>query len=267
MKTTYDAIDFNTLYKVQKMASSHKKKGSFSWDEKAEGMNLKAHRGIYNEFIQSKINLEGVKSLLDIGCGPGTFAIYYAPLVKEVVAFDFSEKMLEKVEKNAKEKGYKNVKIIKADIEDDWKDIPKCDVAIASRCLEVDDLKKALTNLNNHAKKFAILSFKAGNSYLSDELLKVLKIEPTPRPDYIYVLNVLYQMGIQAKLDFVPSEDSKCCKPATDIEDYVKSIAWSLEGLSEKEEKRAREYFLKCEKEGKEPAFRNNAWAVISWEK
>jgi len=267
MKTNFDEIDFSALYKMQKTASSHKKKGVELWNEKAVDMDVKKNRGIYNEFIQNKISLDNVESLLDVGCGPGTFALYYAPLVKKVVAFDFSPKMLEKLKNNIEENGFKNIEVFKEDIEGDWKNIPICDIALASRCLEVDDLKGALEKLNAHANKAVYLTFKAGNSYIDDKLLQIIKRDNAPRPDYIYVLNILYQMGIKAKLDFVPKEDGDFCKAPDDIEKYISSISWSLEGLSKDEEKRARDHFLSCQKNGISPAYKNNAWALIYWEK
>lgn len=267
MKTNFEAIDFNTLYKVQKKASSHKKKSAELWDEKATDMDVKKNRGVYNEFVQNKISLHEVQSFLDVGCGPGTFALHYAPLVKEIVAFDFSTKMLEKLQNNIKQNGFKNIKVIQENIEGNWDNIPVCDVVLASRCLEVDDLKAALEKLNSHAKKAVYLTFKAGNSYMDDELLKIIKRDIIPRPDYIYVLNILYQMGIRAKLDFVPKEDASFCKSPDDIEKYVKSISWSLEGLSEQEERKVREYFISCQKKGISPAYRNNGWALIYWKK
>lgn len=267
MKNSFESIDFNELYKIQKQASSHKKKGVELWNEKAVDMDVKKNIGIYNEFLQSKISLDNIESLLDVGCGPGTFTLFYAPIVKKVVAFDFSPKMLEKLEKNINEKGFKNVEILQANIEGDWKNIPICDVVLASRCLEVDDLQKALEKLNTHAKKAVYLTFKAGNSYISEELLQIIKRDVIPRPDYIYVLNILYKMGIYAKLDFIPKEDSNYCKAPDDIDSFINSISWSLEGLSKEEERRAREYFLYCKKKGISPAYKNNAWALIYWEK
>lgn len=267
MKTNFDAIDFNILYKTQRQASSHKKKSSELWNDKAFDMNLKKNRGIYNDFVQSKISCDNIDSLLDVGCGPGTFALHYAPLIKNVIAFDFSPKMLEILEKNILDKNIKNIKIINSDIEGSWDKIPVCDIVLASRCLEVDDLRKALENLDTHAKKAVYLTFKAGKSYISDELLKIIGRDIIPKPDYIYVLNILYQMGIRAKLDFIPKEDSDFCKPPIDIEHFINSISWSLNGLSEQEKEKLQKYFLDCQNNGIKPAFKNNSWALIYWEK
>jgi hypothetical protein len=121
--------------------------------------------------------------------------------------------------------------------------------------------------LNAHAKKAVYMSVKVGKSFIADELLKLIGREITPRADYIYVVNMLYQMGINAKVDFVPKEDEKCCIPPQNVEEYIKSITWSLDTLSGKEEQKIREYFAQCQKEGRAPAFRNNAWAFIWWEK
>ena len=43
----------------------------------------------------SKINFEGAKSLLDVGCGPGTIALEAAPHLEAVYGLDYSSGMLE----------------------------------------------------------------------------------------------------------------------------------------------------------------------------
>jgi SAM-dependent methyltransferase len=266
-KSVFDEIDFDTMYKTQKALCSYKTKSSFEWDNKAEGMNVKSVEGIYNDFIKSKISFKGVKSFLDVGCGTGAFALSFAPFVENVFAFDFSDKMLEKLRENIAIHSVKNIKYIKRDIEGDWEGIPICDVALASRCFEVNELKNSLEKLNAHAKKAVYMSVKVGKSFLSDELLSVIGREIAPRPDYIYVVNTLYQMGIKAQVEFVPKEDEKRCISSQNIDDYIKSITWSLDGITQQEELNIRKYFAKCKKSGKNPAFRNNAWALIYWEK
>ncbi len=264
--TNIEAIDFSLLYNLQKCASSaNKSKSAEDWDARAWEMNENIHEGYYNDRMQERIDLSGVRTLLDVGCGPGTFALRFAPHVEQVHAFDFSPKMLEVLHHNAKERGIANITTSCINLEHEWEGIPSCDVVIASRCLEVNNIASVLQKLDAHTNKRVYLTFKEGRSFLSDEILEVLGREITPKPDYIYVLNILYQMGIRAKVDFIdPGNDGY--KMGT-LQEYLYSLTWAQNGLSEEEEARASEYFLECQRAGKTPAHRNNRWALISWEK
>lgn len=266
MYSSIEAIDFGCLYLVQRKASTHKAKGKDAWNKKAKDMNNKIHSGVYNDTIIEKVNLEEVEDVLDVGCGPGTFSLKFAPFVKKVYAFDFSTNMLEALKINAKELKLNNIEAMQKDIEGDWEDIPTCDVVLASRCMEVDDIKAALIKLDKHAKKAVYLTFKVGKSYLSEELLNAMKREIIPKPDYIYLVNVLYQLGIQAKVEFILPADNSCVK-ATSLDEYIDSVSWSLDGISKEEEKLIEAFYQKCIDEKRTPPLRDNRWALISWTK
>lgn len=261
-----EAIDFSLLYTLQKRASSaNRRKNPEDWDKKAWEMNVNIHEGYYNDKMEEKIDLSDAETILDVGCGPGTFALRFAPKVKHAYAFDFSPKMLEVLHHNASERGVENLTSFCIDLEKEWRGVPLCDVVIASRCLEVDNIASVLQKLHHQAKKRVYLTFKEGRSFLSDEILEVMGREIIPKPDYIYLLNILYGMGIRAKVDFIdPGNDGY--KMAT-LEEYLYSLTWAQDGLSPEEEARARAYYLECQAQGKTPAHRNNRWALISWEK
>lgn len=265
-KNNLEAIDFGLLYELQKEASTYKKKSKDEWDKKAPTMNESIHQGSYNETIMKALNLENASTLLDLGCGPGTFSLRFAPLLEQIYALDFSSKMLELLEKNAKEKNLSNIKTFCLDLEEDWNEVPKADIVLASRCLEVSNLKQTLVKLNEFAKKAVYLTFKDVGSFLSDEVLRVIGLEITPKPDYIYVVNILYSLGIKAKIDFINPADL-CCQNKQSEDEYVSSIRWSLDALDELQEKKLRAYFKQCQAQNKAPAFRNNGWALISWDK
>ena len=227
MYSNIEAIDFSKLYSIQKRASTHKTKDKDSWNKKAKEMNNKIHNGTYNDTIEEKVKLEEVEDILDVGCGPGTFALRFAPKVKKVYAFDFSENMLDALEKNAKKLNLTNIETIQKDIEGTWENVPVCDIVLASRCLEVDDIKAALIKLDKHAKKAVYLTFKVGKSYLNEEILNVMGRDIIPKPDYIYLINVLYQLGIHAKVEFIIPTDNKCSSIST-VDEYIDSISWSF---------------------------------------
>ncbi len=260
----YEDIDFNELYIKQKELTSFKAKGKEAWDEKAPSMNKRVHKSIYNEQFLEKLDLEGINSLLDVGCGVGNLSLRLADKLDEVYCLDYSSGMLDILKQNAKEKNISNIKTINKSWYDSWDDVPNADLVIASRSMEVKDMKEALTKLTNKANKKVIISYKKGGSFVSDEILDVMKRKIIKKPDYIYVLNVLYQMGINASVNFIQSEGRNTIY--TSKEKFIQSISWSIDGLSEDEIKRLENYYdtLDLEKKQKEEFVQ---WALISWEK
>lgn len=252
-------INFKKLYIKQKKRSSFKAKTSLQWDQKAKGMNERVFKSIYvDEFLQ-KVELKNAKTLLDVGCGPGTLGISLASKLEKVYCVDFSKAMLKLVKQNAKEKNYKNVKTIHKSFEQNWDDVPKCDILIASRCMEVENLHKTITLLNQKAKKIYI-TYKIGGSFIDEDILNILKRKIVPKPDYIYLVNILYSMGIYAKVDFIKSENTKY--NANSKDEFIQKIKWSLGDISPKEERRLSKFYQTKYK--KQPNFVR--WAFISYE-
>ena len=264
--SSIEAINFASLYTVQRMASTHKKKDKEVWDDKAIEMNKKIHNGFYNDMIEKNICFDKENTFLDIGCGPGTFSLRFASFFKHVYAFDFSSKMIEILESNAKKQGIKNISTFIYDMEKPWKDIPLCDVVLASRCLEVDNIEAVLKEIDKHAKKAVYLTYKVGKSYLDEQVLNAIDRKIIPKPDYIYLINVLYNMNIHAEVQFINPTETISSIFCTE-EEYVQSISWSLDGISDEEAKKARLFYKECIINGKNPPLRDNRWALISWKK
>ena len=129
--------------------------------------------------------------------------------------------------------------------------------------MEVKDIKKALKKLNEKANKRVYITTKVGGSFIDKEILKQIKRDIIPRPDYIYLVNTLHSMGIYAKVDFIETKSSKF--DTLDEDEFIQSLKWSLGEISKKEEKILREYFNTTYKNKK--AKESLTWAFISWEK
>ena len=83
------------------------------------------------EFLRASGACFEGKSLIDIGCGNGRFALQLAPQVREIVGFDTSDVMLSALLEDAARLGLGNVKTLQGD----WQDFipPKTfDIAFAS---------------------------------------------------------------------------------------------------------------------------------------
>lgn len=257
-------IDFNELYVQQKAKSSFKMKSQEAWDKKAPSMNKRVHHSIYNEEFVSLIKSKDCKSLLDVGCGVGNLSLKLANRLSGVYALDYSLEMLKILEQNALEQNIQNVTTLHRSWYDDWSDIPKCDIVIASRSMEVKNMKEALQKLDNQASKRVYLSYKVGGSFLSDDILNAMNKKVNKKPDYIYLVNILYQMSINASVNFVRSEGRSTVY--TSCEDFITSVQWSIGELNENELQLLKNYY---ETSVKDTTQSDDfvQWAVISWEK
>ena len=164
LPSNYDEIDFDALYKAQKAKSSFGKKIAADWDKKAPSFNEGVMKSAYAREFIDKVDFTGVSTLLDFACGAGALSVLAAKKVDQIYGYDFSPKMLEFARGNAQTYGAKNVKFAQKAFEDDWSDVPECDVVFASRCLEVDDLKTALGKLLSKTKKSLYITFKVGGN-------------------------------------------------------------------------------------------------------
>ena len=119
---------------------------------------------------------------------------------------------------------------------------PACDVVFASRCLEVDDLKTALNKLLSKTKKALYITFKVGSSFVDGDILDAIGCEVEQKPGFVYLLNILFQMGYLPSLSYIKA----WCHGggAKSAEECVQKTRWGLGGeLSETEEARLSEYF------------------------
>lgn len=257
-------IDFNALYKKQKKLSTFKMKSQDAWDKKAVFMNKRVHQSIYNEEFLDIIDLADAKTLLDVGCGVGNLSLKLSEKLESIYALDYSSGMLDILKQNADENNINNIKCVHTSWYDDWKDVPMVDIVIASRSMEVTDMQEALLKLNSKAKKRVYLSYKVGGSFLSDDILNAMQREVIKKPDYIYIVNILYALGINAKVDFIRSEGRSTVY--TSFEEFIKSVSWSIGELTNVEIQRLKNYYEK-EVKVKVASIDYVKWAVISWDK
>lgn len=76
------------------------------------------HRAPYSqaaiEFVSERLRLDGASRLIDLGCGPGTLALRFAPRVAEVIAMDPDADMLAEGRRLAASQGLSNITWIEA---------------------------------------------------------------------------------------------------------------------------------------------------------
>jgi len=261
---TIHDIDFAHLYREHLAAAGFQPKSPEAWDARVAEMRERQEESAYVRAFVERVDLEGATTLLDVGCGTGAIALALAPRLQRVHGLDHSAGMLQALVEQATVRGFTNVHPLHRAWEDDWSDVPECDIVVASRSTLVRDLADALRKVDAKARRRAYMTSLVGGRFLCPEVLAVLGRDLFPLPDYIYIVNLLYQMGHHPRLDYL--EGTNRLAGTRDFDSFAARVASSVGPLSPDERHRLRQWY----EADPERAFRGGGpcrWALISWEK
>jgi len=237
-----EEIDWNSLWRESRRQRTWQGKTRDDWNQRAAGFARRNVASQYTlEFI-SRLALRPEMTVLDMGAGPGTLAIPLARQVQKVTAVDFSRQMLDRLAERCHADGITNIESINGSWEDDWRalGLGVYDLVIASRSLAVDDLRGALGKLNASARELVVIADRVGCGPFDPAIFTAVGREFVPGPDYIYTINVLYQMGIYARLDFIEIQEPKVFESR---QAAIDSCAWMLHQLTASEQESLGSYF------------------------
>ncbi len=255
-------IDFATMYGEHKRCSTFQKKDSSSWDSKSADMAPRMIRSKYVDDFISKMSVDSDDVILDIGCGPGTLAIPLAKMAKKVIAIDFSPKMLEVLENYAREEGVTNIETHCLCWDDDWVIDDEIDIVVASRSMEVDDMRFTLEKISKIAKKSCYVTYKAGGSFVDSEILDFIGKKIQSKPDFWYLPLMLYEMGYLPRVDYIEVPNGSVRDKSKD--EFINSLIWSVHHLDDNQIELAKEYYDSVIVAQNRPIKPTN-WAFISW--
>lgn len=257
LKSNYDEIDFDALYKAQRRVCSFAPKTKEDWDKKAIKFYEGALNSGYADDFLARVDFSDADSVLDFACGAGALSLKAANLVNSVTACDFSPKMLEYLAMHTQNLGLKNIKIIQKSFEDSWDDLDAHDLVFASRCLEVDEPKMCLEKLLSKTKKRLYFTFKAESSFVDEQILRVLGREVAPKPNYIYIVNIIAQMGYLPNLSFIDASSSFAIASEDEL---IERVTWELGSkLSDDECQKLRTHY----KNGNKHYTKSAKWAFV----
>ncbi len=259
-----DNIGFAELYRQQLLLAKRTEKTPDHWDKRAEKMaqNCASPADSYLLQLLEKIDLQNAQSLFDMGCGPGTVSLALADKLPVLYGVDYSTGMLNVAARRAKATGASHVKWIQRAWEDDWNDLPRCDIAIASRSTLVGDIYQAMYKLNRQARLRVYTTHLVSTSFISPVIQRAAGREVIELPNYIYAFNVLYQMGIHAHVDFIRGRN--CQQDNSCWERFEQNVRWSLGEISHEERERLYRWYQQQDASTLAPA--NRDWALIWWE-
>ena len=268
MKNLFEHIDWNEAWNTSLSQTSWTELSKDCWEKRAKEFNSFVTKNNfsdeYTDIMLKKIELDPGCTVLDIGCGPGTLTIPIAKRVKSVTALDISSEMLRFVEQNAAHAGLDNISCVNASLEDLIKGInlEPHDVVIASRCIVRMCNKDTLNKLNTLAKRAVYLTYPLVHISSDREALEAIGCEKRNLfPPYIYVLNILYQMGVYTNIDFVYYDGDYTYKTKDSI---IHDLENRLSPLTQEEKRRLQEYINKnyLYKEG---SWQLNHRSIVSW--
>ena len=217
-------INWNELWKVMRSSSAWRRVPETDtgfWDRYAKQCNESAMQNRERtERELSTIGLDPDCSVLDVGSGVGRLAIPLASRVATVTAIDPSIGMLTCLKERMKKEGVNNIVCINKRWEDVelGVDIEPHDIVIASYSLGMFDMQEALAKIAAAAKRSVYL-FEFVGGWMDEKLWKKLYGEKHPAwTGYIYLYNILHEMGIYADVQIM---DSGYCQRYESLTDAV----------------------------------------------
>ena len=254
-------IDHSARYRQHLQACGFQAKPASAWDARAAQSSWKRRHDDYSEAFLARLDLSGVATVLDVGCGPGLLSLPIAAQVDHVHALDYSTGMLDGLRAAITRDGVSNVTPWALSWTDDWHDVPRCDLAIASRSLMVADLEAALRRMDAHARQRACITFATGARAGVPELAELLGRDWVPMPDHRYPINMLLDMGREPQVDYLPESVRDV---AQDADGLVRQATELFGALDADEEARVRAWHARSPQHrfGMAPTRR---WAFIQW--
>ena len=203
-----EGVDWNEMWMSSMNKSSWRKKnGDIDnfWDcKRAERYNQSTNENHSKKLI-STMDIDPDCTVIDIGSGPGTLTIPMARKAKHVTAVEPSFWMLHHLKENVEKAGLFNVSWIKKRWENVvlFEDLKPHDIVVASYSLSMLNMKDALSKMNCLANRTVYLFTGTGcRINKQNDLWNQLYGEDyNLGPDYIYIYNILYDMGIYANVE------------------------------------------------------------------
>jgi len=207
-------------------------------------------------------------TVVDVGAGPGRFALALAPSVAQVTAVDPSAAMLGILRRQARAVGVTNVGVVEGRWED--VDVAVHDVAFSSFVLPlVADAPRFLRKLDDSARRrvFVYLSSFSNDAMLDPFWRYFHGRQRRPAPTFVDALEVIREMGFRPEVAVVQVPiHTRYATMADAVSDYRSRLLVSNDRQTRAEVRRLLRGWLVPDGDGFVPPLRVMPAAVISWQ-
>jgi SAM-dependent methyltransferase len=267
---TFRSIDWNSAWNSDRKKRRRVGDDQEFWNRRAPSFAEHIKEGDRDEYAELFLDIADPQpewSVLDVGCGPGTLACPMAKAVRQVTAIDFSPVMIDLLKARCEKEGISNIVPHLASWEDDWLalGVTRHDVAIASRSLNAPDPQTSLSKLISFASQRVYISLPVGSGPFDHRMLEAVGRETHDHADYIYIYNLLYQMGIAANISLIERSPNTF----SGEEEAIDSFRWMIDNMTSAEEEALRRYLshhlIQDGERWKLDYHRPVFWAVMWW--
>ena len=245
-----------------------------------EGWNLffstmaKERTGVFSieekeaiDFVKSEGNLEGVNSILDVGCGTGRYTLPLSTYASRVLGVDMSDDSLNILNRDAKNNGITNIET-KSSMWEYFDTTEKFDLAFSAMCPAICS-KADVDKLESFATKYCAIVTSAKGTYSTNRrnLQKIIApdgLQNAVKSDAIYIYNYLYLQDKKPSMKVLTNR-------RVEVRDIDKAIVqlqqnFAIYGYTGKEvDKIITDYVYEHAVDGKLEEVRILNRAVITW--
>ncbi len=155
------------------------------------------------EVLASLAKLVGSgKDVIEFGCGTGKFTLPMAEMSRSIIGVDFSKDMLNQLEEKLESHNVENVKLIEGKLES--VDLPEVDVVYGINAnYRMLNIRTAVEKMRMISREKVVIVWTMQRS-LYDAILNATEVKGIGRgQEYIQLLNVLYDMGIDPSMEMM----------------------------------------------------------------
>ena len=197
------------LAEMEALKAGQDPTGREFWDSRAHRFAARTRGTAANDPFLARVRrlVQPESHVVDIGCGPGRFALALAPGAGRVTAVDLSPVMLSLVRRQAREHGLRNIRTVTAP----WQEaqVPPADVLLCSYVLPlIADAEAFLTKMEatRHSDRgvaFVYMNAMSGEA-VTDPLWRHFHGRPRRlAPTYLDALEILGDLGVAAEAEVV----------------------------------------------------------------
>ena len=232
-----DKIDYNRVWqeaRARNLVPGGRSECADLWSDSKSAehydRNVKKNRRARALAVLERLKLRKGDRVLDVGAGPGTYAIPMAGRVDHVTAVEPSPGMADVLEKNVAEAGIGNISTLRKK----WEDVTPedlgrhYDVVLASLSLGMPDVRSALLKMDRFCCGRVYVIWPAGVTawekyYLEAwPLLHGVDYCPGPKADVLF--NILYQEGICPDVEIYREDYEETFSSIVEATDYLKNL-------------------------------------------